>query len=180
AGAANGNVFGYLLIRLLVPGDNIAGHLRIDQAGIDGVHADAVLDVFESRRSCQADNAVLGRDVGADTGVTRQRTDRCVVDDGAAALAFHLPQLVLHRAPHAAQVDPDHAIPLFARALGRWGDAGHNACIVEGGVEPAEFGNGVVHHLLDLSFVAYVAVDGDRLEPGGCELLGFRFHQVLS
>ena len=123
ARAADGDVLRDLGVRLLVPGDDVAGDLRVDQAGIDRVHADAVLDVFQGRRPRQADHAVLGGDVGADAGVAGQRADRRVVDDRTAALAFHLPQLVLHAAPDAAQVDPDDAVPLLAGALGRRGDA---------------------------------------------------------
>src|SRR3954449_9298780 len=51
---------------------------------------------------------VLRGDVRADPGIAGQRTDRSVVDDRAASLTLHLPQLVLHAASHAAQIDPDH------------------------------------------------------------------------
>src|SRR5207237_2690513 len=125
---ANGNVLRYFVVRLLIAADNIAGDLGIDQAGIDGVHANAVLDVFESGGPRQTDHPVLGGDVRTNTGVAGQRADRCVVYDRAAALALHLLQFVLHGAPDAAQVDPNHAVPLFGRALSRWGDAGHDAC----------------------------------------------------
>jgi len=47
ARAADGNVLRYLGVSLLVPVDDIAGNLRVDQAGIDRVHADAVLEVFQ-------------------------------------------------------------------------------------------------------------------------------------
>ena len=171
ARAADGNVLRDLVVRLLVPADDIAGDLRIDQAGIDRVHADAVLDVFQSGRPRQADHAVLGGDVGADAGVAGQRADRGVVDDRAAALAFHLPQFVLHAAPHAAQVDPDHAVPVFAGAVGGRGDAGHDARVVERGVEPAELGNGAVHHRRHLGVVTHIAADGDCLVTGGDQLL---------
>src|SRR5207248_8226465 len=118
ARATDRHVLRYLGVRLLVPTDDIAGDLRVDQAGVDRVHSDAVLDVFQSGRPGQADHPVLGRNVGSDTRVAGQRADRCVVDDRAAALAFHLSQFVLHTAPNAAQVDPDHAIPVLAGAVG--------------------------------------------------------------
>ena len=146
ARAADGDVLRDLGVRLLVPADDVAGDLRVDQAGIDRVHADAVLDVFQAGRPRQADHAVLRGDVGADAGIAGQRTDRRVVDDRAAALAFHLPQFVLHAAPHAAQVDPDDAVPFLAGAVGGRGDPGHDARVVERGVEPAELGDGAVHH----------------------------------
>src|SRR4051812_18155705 len=81
--------------------------------------------ILQGGRPRQADHAVLGGDVGADPGVAGQRADRRVVDDRAAALALHLPQLVLHAAPHATQVDPDNAVPFLAGAVGGRGDAGH-------------------------------------------------------
>src|ERR1700761_2444909 len=99
ARATDGNMLRYVGVSLLVPADDIAGDLRVDQPGADRVHSDAVFDVFQSGRPGQADNAVFGRDVGTDTRVAGQRADRCVIDDRAAALAFHLPQFVLHATP---------------------------------------------------------------------------------
>src|SRR6266536_6188234 len=100
-------------VRLLIPVDDVAGDLRVDQARIHRIYADAALDVFERGCPCQADHPVLGGDVRSDAGVAGQRADRGVVDDRAAALTFHLPQFVLHATPHAPQVDPDHAVPVF-------------------------------------------------------------------
>ena len=51
------NVLRYFCVRPLVSIDDVASDLRVDQAGIDGVHADAVLDVFQSSRPRQANNA---------------------------------------------------------------------------------------------------------------------------
>src|SRR2546427_1064380 len=45
ASASDGDVLGNLGVRLFVAADHIAGNLRIDQSGIDGIHADTVLDV---------------------------------------------------------------------------------------------------------------------------------------
>jgi len=76
-----GNVLRYLVVRLLVPADDIAGDLCIDQAGIHSVHANTVLGIFQSGRPTQADDTVLGGDVGANAGVAGQRADRRVIDD---------------------------------------------------------------------------------------------------
>lgn len=92
----------------------------------------------------------------------------------------HFPQFVLHRAPYTAQVDPDYSVPLFASAVCSWRNAGHDARVIERGIEPAELGNGAVHHRCHLRIVTHVAQDRDCLVTGGDEPLGFGFHQVLS
>src|SRR6516164_1570723 len=122
---------------------------------------------------------MLGGDVGTDTRVAAQRADRCIVDDRAAALALHLPEFVLHTAPHATQVDPDHAVPLFARTVGGGGDMRHNSCIVERGVDSAELGYGAVHHGRHLCVVTHVTADGDGLVTSDNQLLGFRLYCVF-
>jgi len=63
ASASDGDVLGNLGVRLFVAADHIASNLRVDQSGIDGIHADAVLDVFQSRRPCQTDDSMLGGDI---------------------------------------------------------------------------------------------------------------------
>src|SRR4051812_15740278 len=60
-------------------GRDIAGHLRVDQARVDRVHANAVLDILQGRRPRQADHAVLGGDVGADPGVAGQRATEALL-----------------------------------------------------------------------------------------------------
>lgn len=94
AGAPDGNILGYIGVRLLITTDDIAGDLRVDQAGVHCVDANAVLNVFQSGRARQADHAVLGCDVRANTRIAGQRTDRCVIHDRTATLAFHLAQFV--------------------------------------------------------------------------------------
>src|SRR3954451_11840245 len=110
---ADGDVLRDFGVSLLVAAHDVAGDLRVDEARIDRVHADAVLDVFEGRRPRQADHAMLRSDVRADAGIARQRPNRGVVDDGTVALAFHLTQLIFHAAPDAAEIDPDDAVPLL-------------------------------------------------------------------
>ena len=71
--------------------DDIAGDRGVDQAGIDGVHTDALPDVFKCSRPRQADHAMLGSDIGTDAGIAGQGADGGVVDDRTAALPRHLP-----------------------------------------------------------------------------------------
>src|SRR5215471_9181219 len=57
----------------------------------------------------------------------------------------------------------DLRVPVFACAIRRRGNAGHDAGIVERGVEPAELGNGAVYHSRHLGVVTHVAAHGDCL-----------------
>src|SRR3954451_11903166 len=76
ARTANGDVLRDFAVRLLAPGDDLASDLRVNESGIDRVHPDAVLDVFEGCCPREANDAVLRGDVRADARVARQRTDR--------------------------------------------------------------------------------------------------------
>jgi hypothetical protein len=100
-------------VRPLIPVDDVPGDLRINQAGIHRIDADAVFDLLERSRPRKADYPMLGGDVRRDAGVAGQRADGRIVDNRAAALSFHLPQLVLHATPHALKIDPDHTVPFF-------------------------------------------------------------------
>lgn len=73
--AANWNIPGYLGVRLLVSAYDITGDLCVNQARVDRVYANAVLDVFQRSRPGQANYPMLGGDVGRDTGVAGQRAD---------------------------------------------------------------------------------------------------------
>ena len=52
-------VLGYVGVRVLVAADDISSNLCVDQTRIDSVHANAVLNVFQSGGSRKADHAVL-------------------------------------------------------------------------------------------------------------------------
>src|SRR4051812_34514150 len=117
AGAAHGNAPRCFRVDGFVSLEYVAAHLRIDQAGIHCIHADAMPDVFESGCPRQPDHAMLRCDIRANARVATQRAHGRVVDDCAAALTLHLPQFVLHAAPHTSQVDSDHALPLFPSTL---------------------------------------------------------------
>src|SRR5205807_372758 len=51
--------------------------------------------------------------------------------------------------------------------------------VVEGGVKPAELGDGLLHHCGHLGVVAHVAANGESLAAGGDQFLGRRLHGVL-
>ena len=165
------NVLSNVLVCLFVPIDDIAGYLGVDQAGINRVHTDAALDVFQGCRAGQAHYPMFRRDIGAYTGIASQRADGGVVDDRAAALALHLTQFMFHAAPQTAQINSDHAVPVFAGAVGCVGDAGHNSGVIKCGVKSAEVGNRALDHRGYLLVVTHIASHGDCFAPSGNELL---------
>src|SRR5215469_16295168 len=68
-GATDRNVFRDVFIRLLVTLDDIAGDLRVNQAGIHRIHPDTFSDEFERGRPRQADHALLRSYIGSDSGL---------------------------------------------------------------------------------------------------------------
>src|SRR5947209_9738058 len=114
-----------------ITADHRLHHWRLDRAWANRVDADATSGVFEGGRLGQAEHAVLGRGIGRQSWVADDAADRRAIDDRAAALLKHLAQLVLYAAPHAAQVDRHHAIPLVAADVSRVDTALHDACVVE-------------------------------------------------
>src|SRR4029078_454942 len=98
------------------------------------IHADAVLDVFEGGGARKANDTVLGGDVRSNAGVAGQRAHGRIIDNRTAGLTFHLPELVLHAAPYAPQVDPDDAVPVLRAALGNGSYTGHHPGVVECGI----------------------------------------------
>jgi hypothetical protein len=111
-------------------------------------------------------------------GLSVNAATEALLYDRAAALMFYLPQFLLHATPRASQVDPDHAIPVFAGGVGDRSDSGHDPGVVERGVESAELGDGAVHHRGQLG-VAHITTDGECLVTGGDELLLRRLHRVF-
>ena len=75
ASAPDGNALRSFGIHLLVSFEDIVTDLGIDQAGIHGIHADALLHVFERGRPRQADDSVLRGDVTTDTRIACQCAD---------------------------------------------------------------------------------------------------------
>src|SRR5204863_1976099 len=104
---------GLLLARV----GHLLRHGGPDQAGANGVDADAPRSVFQRRAFGQAENAMLGRMIGAALGTADQPADRRAVDDSAASLPTHLLQLVLHAGPDTTQVDRVHAIEILGRGV---------------------------------------------------------------
>jgi hypothetical protein len=102
--------------------------------------------VFESRGLGQAEDPVLRRVIGSQARIAYDAAERRAIDDRAAAIAEHLPELMLHAVPHAAKIDRDHPVPLIALDFRRVDAALHDAGVVEGGVEAPEPARGSLQH----------------------------------
>ena len=94
-GATDGNVLRYFFVRLLLTEYSIAADLSVDETGIDRDHANTLSDVFDRGRTRQANDAVVGSNVGSNSRGARLGADRGVVSNCTASLALHVAQLVL-------------------------------------------------------------------------------------
>jgi hypothetical protein len=143
-----------------------AHHRGVDDAGADGVDADAVGGVVQGGRFGEADEAVLGCGVG---GLALEALDAGAgrgVDDRAAAAGQHERDLVLHGDEHATEVDRHQAVPLRRRdRVGRL-DRLLDARVVEGDIQAAEALDGRVERRPQLVVVGHVAGHRQRLAAG--------------
>ena len=99
------------------------GDLRLDQrgqhvAGADGVAGDRLLGGLERDHLGEADDAVLGRDVGRLEGRGGQAVRRGDVDDPAPALRAHQRQRRGGGVEGRGEVDRDDLVPLLGREVG--------------------------------------------------------------
>ena len=105
--------------------DRFLQHVGFDEARADRVDGDAGLGGFGGQRPHQADDAVLGRDIGRDIGVALQAGGRGDEDDAAASALRHAGQRRLHGQERAGQVDVERALPVGERGPVRRCAAGH-------------------------------------------------------
>ena len=69
-------------------------HGRVERAGAEQVHPDAFVGILQCGALRQADQGVLGRDIGGHSGYGAQRGRRSDIDDRAAAQSHHCLELV--------------------------------------------------------------------------------------
>src|ERR1019366_612317 len=86
----------------------------------------------------QADDAVLGANIGSDPFAANLAEDGRDVDDRAAASLHHGPDLRANTKENAGQIDVDDLLPLADRKVRGEGGVASDACIVAGHVQPAE------------------------------------------
>jgi hypothetical protein len=88
------------------------------------------------------------------------------VDDRAAALLEHEPDLVFQTHEHAAQIDGEDPVLLVLAGLGGWLGSLLDAGVVEGDVEAPEFVDRGLERGLHVLRAGHVTADRDRAAAG--------------
>ena len=150
-------------------GDLLVDQRRADEAGTDDVGADAVLGAFLGDHLGEADEAMLGGDVGRLQHRGLFRMHRSHIDDAAAgALLVHLPQRGARRQEGAVEMDGEKLLPFGeGKVIERRHDL--DAGIAHQDVDPAESRDCLGHAGLDLRLIGHVHGDADRA-AGAAEL----------
>src|SRR5205814_3887412 len=113
-----------------------------------------------AQRLAQADNGVLGRDVGGDARHAELPRLRGDVDDVAAIARDHLAQRDLAAVDHAVDVDVDLAVRAGVVLVDEAPDR-HDAGVVDEDVDGAERALDLVGELLDRLALGHVEVEAD-------------------
>ena len=146
-------------------GDDALHARPLDDAGQDGVDADAGRAELLGEALGQADHAPLRRRVRGAEGVAEAPRGGGHRDDGAAAGGLQHRHGATGAEELAGQADVDAAPPVgrvdLVDAAGRAGDAG----VVDERVEPAEGGGGLLEERVDLRLGGDVGADGGD-DPG--------------
>src|SRR5438094_40484 len=148
---------------------HVANHWRIDRPWTHRIDANSSGGIFERSALRQPDHSVLGCMVGRATGDADQTANRRVVDNGAASLLAHLAELVFHAVPDAAQIDPVHALELFAADISHFQGRRLYAGVIERRIESTKGRYSLLDHCCYLSLVSDIATDADCLVTGGDE-----------
>nr|WP_236023053.1 hypothetical protein [Dictyobacter formicarum] len=153
-----------------ITADHRLRHWRLDGPWANRVDTDATGGVVEGGSLRQAEHAVLGGLIGPQSGIADDTANRRAIDNGTAALPEHLAQLVFHTAPHPAQVDCQHAIPLVAADVCRVSTALHDTRVVECRVQSPEAGHGSLDQGCHLIVIGHIAAKSESLPTGGFKL----------
>src|SRR6266550_2596359 len=148
---------------------HVRNHRRVDRPRAHRIDANTSGGIFERSALRQPDHSVLGCMVGCAAGDADQTANRRVVDDGAASLLAHLAELVFHAVPDAAQIDPVHALELFATDVSHFHGRRLYASVIERRIEATKGGYSLLDHCCYFSLVSDIAPDGNRLVTGGDE-----------
>ncbi len=129
---------------------------RIGKAGADGIDGHAGPCQFQRECPRQADDPVLGRDIGRDIGIARQAGGRSDIDDPrAGSLRFQVRQDCLRHLKDAGEVHRDHPVPQVERRLLKR-SARAFAGVVDENVHRAEDASGRVEAGIDRVAIRHV------------------------
>src|SRR5215211_8631748 len=168
-GGEEGHEVGYLFRLAQAPESVERGYLRLglrrkvlfqqrrgDEAGAHRVYAYPLRGVFQGGGLRQADDPVLGCDVGWRVFYADAAQDGRHVDDRATSRSGHGAYLGAHAVEDSVEVDRHHPTPgvqvVLPGRLGRPADTG----VVDGDAQGTEFLLGPRHHRLDVAWIAHV------------------------
>src|SRR6516164_9416956 len=175
----DGYVLQHLVKGVCLCGHHLVQHRSVDDAWAYGIDANASCGVVECCAFGEPKHAMLRGLVCSPFGTGHQSSDRRAVDDGAAPLREHLPQLALHATPHAAKIDGNHAVKVFSRSIGGFRRDVLDARVIVGRIEPPERSHGLLNQTFYLSVVGDVAADGESLVPQRGQFLGGRTYSLF-
>ena len=146
----------------------LRGHLRREEPGRDGVHADLVAAPLRGQLAGKADDPGLRRDVGrighlAERAQPHHGGD---VDDRTAAAGPHLAGDEARERERRSQVQVDDAREVLGAQLQRGARRAHPG-VVDESVDAAVALHHSVHQALAVGGVGDVARHGHRLRDGG-------------
>ncbi len=134
--------------------------------GADHVGADPLAAVVDRDRAREAEHPGLGRDVARHRRVADEPVRRGDVHEGAAAAARHRRDAGARAEEDASEVDREDAVPALQRVLDDPASL-RRAGAVDDDVEPAARGERPLQRLLPGRRLRDVALDDQRLAPGG-------------
>src|SRR5207244_736464 len=135
---------------------------RLDRAGSYLVDGDAARGVVHRELAREADDAVLGRDVGGPAARAHDAGDGGDVHDAPGGPRQHLHEGPLAADERAGEVDSDHALPEGQRQLGGGRVPVENAGRVDHDPERPERGDGPGDARVHVAPAACVALEEAR------------------
>src|SRR5712691_5097097 len=141
-----------------VAGETIE-HAGVGRPGCDGVDAHTRGSALERRGFGDAFDGVLAADIDRGTGGTLMTVGRGDVDDAAALLRRHHAQLMFQAEQHAEHIGVEGGGVALGGLIDDQAPLALGTGIVDGGVDPAEAGHGLIDQVAHLVFVTDVGLD---------------------
>src|SRR5216684_3799503 len=152
-------------------------HAGVGRPGCDGVDAHTRGSALERRGFGDAFDGVLAADIDRGTGGTLMTVGRGDVDDAAALLRRHHAQLMFQAEQHAEHIGVEGGGVALGGLIDDQARLALGTGIVDGGIDPAEAGHGLIDQVAHLVFVTDVGLDergfGAQAAKFGLESLAF-------